>query len=129
QRRGHRRRVPPHARSPKPATRRRQEDLTNPRGEDIYLATSGDRNLAVDRWWASGRLEHLPPARVLRHEVGSTGWAGESTTRTSVRPSSAEGEPQPHQEIARGLRRTPSRPSAPRRARSALCLATPYRYY
>ena len=25
-----------------------EEELTNPRGRDFYLATSGDRNLAVD---------------------------------------------------------------------------------
>ena len=48
QRRGHRRRLLPHARSPNPTNRRRQAQLINPRGGDFYLATSGDRNLAVD---------------------------------------------------------------------------------
>jgi hypothetical protein len=44
----HRRRLLPHARSPNPTNRRRQAQLINPRGGDSYLATSGDRDLAVD---------------------------------------------------------------------------------
>ena len=37
----HRRRVLPHARSPNPTTRRPHQQLINPRGADIHLATSG----------------------------------------------------------------------------------------
>ena len=57
-RRRHRRRVLPHARSPNPTTRRRQNQLNNPRGGDFYLATTGDCNLAVDK-----ALRQLPTAR------------------------------------------------------------------
>jgi hypothetical protein len=47
--RGHRRRLLPHARSQSQERNHPEQELTNPRGGDFYLATSGDRNLAVDR--------------------------------------------------------------------------------
>jgi hypothetical protein len=47
-RRRHRRRLLPHA--PSPSTRRQatKQAMINPRRGDFYLATSGDRNLAID---------------------------------------------------------------------------------
>ncbi len=47
--RGHRRRFLPHARGPGQRRNHLEQDLINPRGGDFYLATSGDRNLAIDR--------------------------------------------------------------------------------
>ena len=49
QRRGHRRRLLPHARSQSQRRNHPEEELTNPRGGDFYLATSGDHHLAIDR--------------------------------------------------------------------------------
>ncbi len=46
--RGHRRRFLPDARSQSQERNHPEQDLINPRGGDFYLATSGDRNLAVD---------------------------------------------------------------------------------
>jgi hypothetical protein len=48
QRRGHRRRLLPHAPSPSQERNHLEQHLTNPRGGDFYLATSGDKNLAVN---------------------------------------------------------------------------------
>ena len=48
QRRGHRRRLLPHARSQSQERNHLEQDLINLRGGDFYLATSGDKNLAVD---------------------------------------------------------------------------------
>jgi hypothetical protein len=48
QRRGHRRRFLPHARSQSQERNHLEQDLINPRGGDFYLATGGDKNLAVD---------------------------------------------------------------------------------
>ncbi len=45
---GHRRRFLPHARGPGQRRNHLEQDLINPRGGDFYLATSGDRNLAID---------------------------------------------------------------------------------
>jgi hypothetical protein len=49
QRRRHRRRLLPHARSPSQGRNHLEEELINPRGGDFYLATSGDRNLTIDK--------------------------------------------------------------------------------
>jgi site-specific DNA recombinase len=45
----HQRRLLPHARSQSQRRNHPEQDLINPRGGDFYLATSGDKNLAVDR--------------------------------------------------------------------------------
>jgi hypothetical protein len=42
--------------------------MISPRGGDFYLATSGDRNLAVDK--------HLPPPADMARELGFPGLAG-----------------------------------------------------
>jgi hypothetical protein len=44
----HRRRLLPHARSQSQERNHPGQDLINPRGGDFFLATSGDRNLAID---------------------------------------------------------------------------------
>ena len=49
QRRRHRRRLLPHAPSQSQERNHPEQDLINPRGGDFYLATTGDKNLAVDR--------------------------------------------------------------------------------
>ena len=57
--RGHRRRFLPHARSQSQERNHPEQDLINPRGGDFYLATSGDRNLAVDvRSWVQPPRQH-----------------------------------------------------------------------
>ena len=46
--RGHRRRLLPHAPGQSQERNHPEQDLINPRDGDFYLATSGDKNLAVD---------------------------------------------------------------------------------
>jgi hypothetical protein len=53
--RGHGRRFLPHAPSPGQRRNHLEQDLIKPRGGDFYLATSWDKNLAVDSLSASAR--------------------------------------------------------------------------
>ena len=123
QRRGHRRRFLPHARSQSQERNHPEQDLINPRGGDFHLATSGDRNLAVDTagptpGWdplpepggcspagcpASPSLLHLSPGTAVRWVRQAGGdWsrhaaelARERVHRTLTNASAAEAGPAP----------------------------------
>ena len=45
--------------------------MINPRGGDFYLATSGDRNLAVDRWTYTSGDDRQQLAVVAAHRPTS----------------------------------------------------------
>src|SRR5262249_5769652 len=75
-RRGHRRRLLPHARSQSQRRNTPEQTMIDPRGGDFYLATSGDRNLAIDM----AQLSLLPDVPV---ELAGDG-RGASTRRWSA---------------------------------------------
>jgi hypothetical protein len=74
--RSDRRRVLPHAPGPNPTTtRRRQNQLINPRAEDFYLATSEDRKLALTAppRWSAGAVRQAWLVSGARCGLGADG--------------------------------------------------------